>query len=92
MTTSVKDPQQRERAPAPLPTVPRWRRRLRPYLLSVPAVAIIIGILYPFLLGVYYSFLNYSAVNPNPVWIGIRNFRNVLTDPEVVYPRKSNLA
>lgn len=62
--------------------VPRWRRRLRPYLLSVPAVAIIIGILYPFFLGVYYAFLNYSAVNPNPVLVGFDNFRNVLTDPE----------
>jgi multiple sugar transport system permease protein len=62
--------------------VPRWRRRLRPYLLSVPAVAIIIGILYPFFLGVYYAFLNYSAVNPNPGFVAFDNFRNVLTDPE----------
>jgi multiple sugar transport system permease protein len=64
------------------PVVPRWRRQLRPYLLSVPAVAIIIGILYPFFLGVYYAFLNYSAVNPNPVLVGFANFRNVLGDPE----------
>ena len=64
------------------PAVPRWRRRLRPYLLSVPAVAIIIGILYPFFLGVYYAFLNYSAVNPNPVLVGFENFRSVLSDPE----------
>jgi multiple sugar transport system permease protein len=83
VTTTISDPrQEQERARAPLPTVPRWRRRLRPYLLSVPAVAIIIGILYPFFLGVYYAFLNYSAVNPNPVLVGFDNFRNVLTDPE----------
>jgi multiple sugar transport system permease protein len=64
------------------PVVPRWRRRMRPYLLSVPAVAIIIGILYPFFLGVYYAFLNYSAVNPNPTFVGLQNFKNVLSDPE----------
>jgi multiple sugar transport system permease protein len=87
MTTTAPGRQQDQRpAPGPqqkaLPVVPRWRRRLRPYLLSVPAVAIIIGILYPFFLGVYYAFLNYSAVNPNPVLVGFANFRNVLTDPE----------
>jgi len=26
----------------------------------VPAIAIVIGILYPFFLGVYYAFLDYS--------------------------------
>lgn len=61
------------------PSVPRWRRRARPYLLSVPAVLLIIGILYPFFLGVYYSFLNYSARERNPVWIGLENFRDVFT-------------
>jgi multiple sugar transport system permease protein len=82
VTATLSGPRQEQRAPEPLRTVPRWRRRLRPYLLSVPAVAIIIGILYPFVLGVYYAFLNYSAVNPNPVFVGFENFRNVLSDPE----------
>lgn len=60
--------------------VPGWRRRLRPYLLSVPAVAVVIGILYPFFLGVYYSFLDYSAGNPAPSFVGLRNYTEVLTD------------
>ena len=33
------------------PEVPIWRRKLRPYLLSIPALVIVIGILYPFVLG-----------------------------------------
>jgi multiple sugar transport system permease protein len=49
----------------PKPVSP-GRRKLRPYILSVPAVAVVIGILYPFFVGVFYAFLNYSAVNPNP--------------------------
>jgi multiple sugar transport system permease protein len=53
---------------------------LRPYLLSLPAMLIIIGILYPFALGAYYAFLNYAAVVPDPVWIGLENFRSVLSD------------
>ena len=47
-----------------MPTVPGWRRALRPYLLSLPAMLITIGILYPFALGAYYAFLNYAAVVP----------------------------
>jgi len=65
---------------AAVPTVPGWRRTLRPYLLSLPAMLIIIGILYPFALGAYYAFLNYSAVVPSPVWVGLENFRTVLGD------------
>jgi multiple sugar transport system permease protein len=67
-----------DRAPR---AVPAWRRGLRPYVLSIPAVLIIVGILYPFVLGAYYAFLNYAAVVPRPVFIGLRNFAEVLTDP-----------
>lgn len=86
MTATMPD--RREQTPAGSrreenpPVVPGWRRKLRPYLLSVPAVAIIIGILYPFFLGVYYAFLNYAAVNPNPTFVGFANFTRVLTDGE----------
>lgn len=62
------------------PEIPTWRRKLRPYLLSVPAVAIIVGILYPFVIGAIYTFLNYAAVNPDPVFVGIRNYISVLGD------------
>jgi multiple sugar transport system permease protein len=67
-------------APRPLPQIPGWRRRLRPYLLSIPALVIVIGILYPFVLGAYYAFLNYAAVNPNPHIVWFDNFKSVLGD------------
>lgn len=63
-----------------LPQVPVWRRRLRPYLLSLPALVIVVGILYPFVVGAYYAFLNYAAVNPHPQFVGFRNFASVLGD------------
>ena len=60
--------------------VPKWRRDLRPYLLSVPAVALIIGILYPFVIGVIFAFQNYSAqTTRNRRFIGFDNFVQVLT-------------
>lgn len=61
--------------------VPAWRRGLRPYLLSVPAVLLIVGILYPFGLGVYYALLNYAAVVPDPVFVGLQNITAALADP-----------
>ncbi|GAA0943517.1 sugar ABC transporter permease [Pseudonocardia zijingensis] len=61
--------------------VPAWRRSLRPYVLSIPAVLIIVGILYPFVLGAYYAFLNYAAVVRRPVFIGLENFAEILSDP-----------
>ena len=63
-----------------VPRVPAWRRKLRPYLLSVPAVALIIGILYAFFYGVYYTVLNYAATNPNPSFVGFENYASVLGD------------
>lgn len=66
--------------PGAPPSVPSWRRKARPYLLSVPAVLVVVGILYPFVLGAYYAVLNYAAVNPNPVFIGLDNFRTVISD------------
>jgi multiple sugar transport system permease protein len=64
----------------PVTEIPSWRRKLRPYLLSIPALIVVIGILYPFFLGAYYAFLNYAAVNPNPQFVGFKNFQSVLGD------------
>jgi multiple sugar transport system permease protein len=50
-------------------------------VLSIPAVLIIVGILYPFVLGAYYAFLNYAAVVRRPVFIGLANFAEILSDP-----------
>nr|WP_041291810.1 sugar ABC transporter permease [Kineococcus radiotolerans] len=68
------------RAPGNVRRVPAWRRRLRPYLLSVPAVLLIIGILYAFFYGVYYTVLDYAATNPSPQFVGLDNYRSVLGD------------
>jgi multiple sugar transport system permease protein len=69
-----------DRPPAGAP-VPAWRRGLRPYLLSIPAVLIIVGILYPFGLGAYYAFLNYAAVVTRPVFVGLENFATLFSSP-----------
>jgi len=62
------------------PRVPAWRRGLRPYLLSIPALAVVVGILYPFLSGAYYSLLNYSAGTTHVRTVWFANFADVLSD------------
>lgn len=60
------------------PVLPTWRSRLRPYLLAVPAVLLVAGILYPFVVGAGYTFFNFSDVNPQPAFVGVRNFADIL--------------
>jgi len=66
---------------APVPTtMPAWRRAARPYLLVLPAIALTVGILYPFVVGATYAFQNYRANRPGRDWIGFENFQQILTD------------
>ena len=81
MTTTATPQRSGSRAEPP-PTVTPGRRRLRPYILSLPAVLVVIGILYPFVLGAYYSILDYTASNPNPHVVWFANYRSVLSDPQ----------
>jgi multiple sugar transport system permease protein len=81
MTTTATPPRVTPRTEAP-PRVTPGRRRLRPYLLALPAVLVVVGILYPFVLGAYYSILNYTASNPDPHVVWFANYRSVLSDPQ----------
>jgi len=58
------------------------RRALRPYLLTLPALLLTIGILYPFGLGVFYTFFDYSASNPQPGFIGLENYTNMFASSD----------
>ncbi len=56
------------------------RFRATPYLFLLPAVALIaVFVVYPILAVVYYSFTDYDIVRP-PVFIGLRNFQQILGD------------
>jgi len=46
-----------------------------PYLLTLPALIALIGILYPFVLGVYYTFTNYTLTEPGNIrLVGLANY------------------
>lgn len=60
-----------------------WRReRFLPYLLLAPALVLLVGMVYPFGLGLYYSFTSYWLQYPNRfrfVWFD--NYVSLLDEP-----------
>ena len=60
-----------------------WRReKLLPYLLLAPALVLLAGMVYPFCLGLYYSFTSYWLQYPNRfrfVWLD--NYLNLVEEP-----------
>jgi multiple sugar transport system permease protein len=61
----------------------RWRREAAlPYLLLTPALVLLIGMVYPFGLGVCYSFTNYWLQYPKRFrFIWFDNYINLMSEP-----------
>jgi multiple sugar transport system permease protein len=60
---------------------------MRPYLIALPALLVLIGILYPFFTGVYYSLTAYALNRPGSIenFIGLRNYERMITDSDFLY-------
>jgi multiple sugar transport system permease protein len=77
----------RPRAPA------RQRDAILPYLLLSPGLLLLLGMLYPFFLGLYYSLTNYYLQYPHLFrFIWLRNYLKLLEDPLFSYSLKFTLA
>ena len=78
----------------PRPHAPtRQRDAILPYLLLSPGLLLLLGMLYPFFLGVYYSLTNYYLQYPHLfrfIWLG--NYLKLLEDPLFSYSLKFTLA
>ncbi len=71
----------------------RRGERLLPYLLLSPGLLLLVGMLYPFCLGIYYSLTNYYLQYPHLfrfIWLG--NYLKLLQDPLFGYAMKFTLA
>jgi len=67
-------------APIEVP-VARGRERWLPYLLLLPALAILISLIVPFIIGVYWSLTDYKLTSPlTTQFIGLRNYQTLLQD------------
>lgn len=78
---------EREQVKAPLLV------RLRPYLIALPALIILVGILYPFGMAIYYSLTNVKLTNlaTGFNFIGFRNYVRAFNDSEFWYSTQITL-
>ena len=83
--------------PAPTPA-PRSKRTVRSdvpaitrkaqgrlgMMLVAPLVAlVVVFLLVPMVNAVYYVFVDFNGINPNPPWVGFANFTELAQDPQV---------
>lgn len=56
--------------------------RIRPYLILLPSMVVLLGILYPFATAIYYSFTNISFRSTTYKFIGFSNWVNMIKNPD----------
>jgi raffinose/stachyose/melibiose transport system permease protein len=74
------------------PAVTR-RAQTRLGILFVIPVMIMVGtfFIFPMANALYYSVVDFDGVNPNPAFVGLANFAEMLTDPEMWHSLSNNL-
>lgn len=61
---------------------PSLMRRARPYLILAPALLLTAGILYPFVISIYYSLTNFSFKYADYSFIGLENWIYMFKNPD----------
>ncbi len=61
---------------------PPFMRRARPYLILAPALLLTAGILYPFVISIYYSLTNYSFKYADYAFVGLENWVYMFKNPD----------
>ena len=61
--------------------------RMRPWLIAMPALLVLIGIIYPFLTAIYYSLTGYVLTRPASVnsFVWFRNYTRMFSDDEFLH-------
>ena len=59
----------------------RKKRNWMPLIMTSPATLVMVGILYPFGIAIYYSFTNYRIVSPTYRFVGLQNYTRMFADP-----------
>jgi multiple sugar transport system permease protein len=59
-----------------------WTIRYRPYLIMAPALLITIGIMYPFILAIFYSLTNFAFGSRRYKFVGFLNWSNMIKNPD----------
>ena len=82
---SAADPPRRWRTiQSDVPTVTRRAQARLGVLLVAPLLAMVaVFLLLPMANAVYYVFVDFNGINPNPPWVGLANFTELAQDPDV---------
>ena len=58
-----------------------WRQKYMPYMILLPSLFLLAGMIYPTGIGIYYSFTNYNLQFPDRfAFIGLENYTDLFTD------------
>jgi multiple sugar transport system permease protein/raffinose/stachyose/melibiose transport system permease protein len=69
-----------------------WRQRFEIALLSGPAVLMFVGfVIFPVVLAAYYGFFRWKGYGKPTDFIGLQNYKTILTDPEFHAALQHNL-
>src|SRR3954469_18916424 len=70
-------------APRPRKRRGRWRLRLEIALLTGPAIIVFVGlVIFPVALAAYYGFYKWQGYGVPTDWVGLGNYKLILTDPD----------
>ena len=68
------------------------KKQATPYLYLLPTVALMIVLLVvPIIMVIGYSFFDNVIVNKNPIFVGLQNYKAVLTDPTFLVAIRNTL-
>ena len=68
------------------------RKQATPYLYILPTVILMVILLVvPIVMVIGYSFFDNVIINKNPVFVGLQNYKTVLTDPTFVVAIRNTL-
>jgi ABC-type sugar transport system permease subunit len=65
--------------------------RLGMVLVAPLLVMVAVFLLFPMANAVYYVFVDFNGINPNPPWVGFSNFTELAQDPDVWAAFKNNV-
>ncbi len=65
------------------PATARAQARLGMVLVVPLLLVVVIFLIFPLGTAIYYAFVDFNGLNPNPPWVGIDNFTELAQDPSV---------
>lgn len=73
------------------PATAKAQARLGMALVVPLLLVVVIFLIFPLITAIYYAFVDFNGLNPNPPWVGIDNFTELAQDPSVWAAFQNNI-